>query len=652
MRRVLLLVLALGVAGCAAEIGHSSGEPDNNGNGGPPSSGSGGSAGGGNKPGNDPPPSSEPGADAGAASDAGAMAGGFCAQLIPVSASSFQDLPAAPGSKLRVRVRASDPSAPPVTWTWTVTFGDGSGAEVPTTAVDPQATEVELPLEKPGHYQIVASAEIRTNPCSVSTIAFATAADRRLGHFRVRITPPPGLIPAQDVPIQAMAGVPLVQPLAVQQGQVVTFQPRDDRGGIASYVRVNQLGSSLAIEGHTAHADFKPPLLAVYNYDVLFVPDDDVIAPFVALGLTPAALNVLPQKLTPGSELVGTLRDATGGPLKDGRVILRAGPLTSTVGKSEATGDYKLHVRGGQFAVTASPDPATGLPELSLPADAGITIDAAVAAAGTLELKWAAIVPAPVSLVVRASDGAAPAAGARVRLERATPMMGAGTFVYTPPGGTAVTRPMPGTVRLNGQVGADGTIAFPRVPPGSYRLLVTPADTDRTSALTATTLEVPAGGVSAQNVRLAGKVKLRGKLLPSPASADTRVYAAPRDLDPPRPVASAIVGADGSYQLDVDPQRGYVVWADPGLGKPFARAQLATVDAGAAGTTVPDRNLPKALAWKSTLFSEAGPINGAVIQIFCDLAAASCLDPNITLGEGLSDKSGGFTLSLPDPGSF
>jgi hypothetical protein len=47
--------------------------------------------------------------------------------------------------------------------------------------------------------------------------------------------------------------------------------------------------------------------------------------------------------------------------------------------------------------------------------------------------------------VVRAADGILPAAGARVRLERATPMAGAGSFTYTPPGGTAVTRMMPGS---------------------------------------------------------------------------------------------------------------------------------------------------------------------------------------------------------------
>jgi hypothetical protein len=642
--RWLALVGALAIGGCSMEAGRNPGNSSGSGgDGGGPGEDTGGRSGGGN-----------PGSDAGVPTSDGSIDTPFCAQLIPVSAPSFQDLPAAPGSRLRVRVRSTDPTAPAPTWMWTATYGDGLGVELPINPLDPLASEVELPIEKPGRYQLTASATIRTNPCTITTLAFATAADQRLGHFRVRITPPAGPFPVQEVPLQAKAGVPVIQTLTVQQGQPVTFQPRDQSGtrGIASYVRVNQLGSSLAVEGYTRNADFKPSLLATFNYDVLFVPDED-IAPFVALAQTPASLNVLSQKLSAGAALSGTLRDGGGAALADGRVILRAGALTSTVGESLATGNFALRVRAGQFAVTASPDPSSGLPELAVPADAGLTI-ADGASAGTLEVKWAPVTAAPVSLVVRAADGVRFASGARVRLERTTPTAGAGTFVYTPPGGTPVTRSMPGSVRLKGQVGTDGTLSFPRVPPGSYRLLVTPADTDLASALTGAALEVPAAGLGGQSIRLAAKVKLRGTLLPSPASADTRVYATPRDLDPPRPVASAVVAANGSYQLDVDPQRAYVVWADPGLGKLFARAQLAVVSAADGDVTVPDRTLPKALSFSGTLMGEAAgtEIGGAVIQIFCDVAAASCLDPAVTLGEGLTDRHGGFTLSVPDPGSF
>jgi hypothetical protein len=655
----LLLLAALALAACSAPAKSAIGPGEGAGGFSDPGASTGGSSGksGGSNGGSPPPDSTS--SDAGAAVSDGGVAETdgapmpACATLIPISAPSFSDLPAAPGSKLRVRVRPADTTAA-VTWVWTATYGDGVGSDVPVTARDPQATEVELPIEKPGRYQITASAAMQTTACSVTALAFATAADQRLGHFRVRIAPPPGPFPVQEVPVQAMAGVPVMQTVTVQKGQTVTFQPQDELGtrGIASYVRVNQLGTSLAVEGHTGQADFKPSLLAVFSYDVLFVPDDD-IAPFVALGLTPAALNVLSQKLSPGGAVTGTLHDAAGAPLIDGRVILRAGALTSTVGKSTAAGDFALRVRAGQFAVTASPDPATGLPELSLSADAGITV-ADVASAGTVEVKWAPASPVAVSLLVRAADGVNAAAGARASLERTTSMAGAGSLVFTPPGGAPATHMMSGSVRLNGQAGTDGSVSFPRVPPGSYHLVVTPADTDRASALTAALLQVPASGVSGQPLRLSAKVKLRGTLLPTPASTGARVYATPREPDPPRPVASATVAVDGSYELDVDPQRSYVVWTDPAAGSTLARSQLAIVDAGAGDVLVPDRTVPRALSFKGTLVGEAAgsKIAGAVIQIFCDVAAASCLDPTITLGEGVSDRNGGFTLSLPDPGSF
>jgi hypothetical protein len=652
-RQILAAVLvALGLGGCTAQIGDRSvqNEPPGPGKGGTmsPGGGNGGGAPSG-PPGYDPGPGPVVRGDAGASAD-GAPAN-FCAQLIPISAPSFQDLPAGPGFKLRVRVQPGDATAPPTSWTWSAVHGDGLGTDVPVTSLDPQNTEVELPIEKEGLYQLSASASVRTVPCTATAIAFATASERRLGQYRVRLTPPAGKFPVQETQVQVMAGKPLNQVLMLQQGQPVTFQPRDEAGthGIASYVRVSQLGSSLAVEGHTGHADFKPPLLAVLRYDVLFVPDEE-IAPYVVLGQTPAMLNVLPQKLSPGAALTGKLVDGGGAPLRDGRVILRAGPLTSTVGASDVTGAFALRVRAGQFALTASPPPASGLPELTLAPENGLTIGE-VPAAGTIEVKWAAITPAPVGLLITSAAGP-PAVGARVRLERVEPLAAAGTMSYTPPSGAPVNRPIPGYVKVTGQVAADGTSNLPPVPPGSYRLLIIPSDADRTSALTSVALDVPAGGVSGKMVKLSTRARLRGTLLPAEA-AGTRIYATPQEMDPPRPVAAGVVGPGGSYQLEVDPGRDYVIWADPGAGKPLSRVQLARVLDAADGAQVPDRTLPRALAFTGGVRGDDNNVlPNVVVQVYCDMAAPSCLDSSIALGEAVSDKGGMVTLYLPDPGAI
>jgi hypothetical protein len=207
-------------------------------------------------------------------------------------------------------------------------------------------------------------------------------------------------------------------------------------------------------------------------------------------------------------------------------------------------------------------------------------------------------------------------------------------------------------VRLNGQVAADATASLPRVPPGSYRLLVTPSDADRLSALTTVTLDIPAGGLT-NRVRLANKVKLRGTLLPAEA-VGAKIFATPQELDPPRPVATAVVGPGGAYQLDVDPDRLYVVWADPGLGKPLARVQLARVRAATDGAQVPDRTLPKALPFTGTVLgSPTGqPVPNVVVQVYCDVAASSCLDPGVVLSEGVTDRAGAYSLTIPDPGTL
>src|SRR5439155_3546250 len=81
-------------------------------------------------------------------------AGGQCGRLVPVSALSFENLPAAPGARLRVRAELSSGAAPSVPWSWLVTYGDGVGMELAVTALDAEASVVEVPVEKSGHYNL------------------------------------------------------------------------------------------------------------------------------------------------------------------------------------------------------------------------------------------------------------------------------------------------------------------------------------------------------------------------------------------------------------------------------------------------------------------------------------------------------------------
>jgi hypothetical protein len=287
------------------------------------------------------------------------------------------------------------------------------------------------------------------------------------------------------------------------------------------------------------------------------------------------------------------------------------------------------------------------LPELVLAADNGLLINGTSAA--SLDVRWAPAGAVPVGLMVQTAAGGG-VGGARVRLERLASIPDAGSLVYRRPGTADVARSLHGQVRANGVAGADGSVTLPRVPPGQYRLLVTPADGDGVSALSTETLDVPAGGLAGRTVKMVARVKLRGRLLPAAGAAGTRVQATPRALDPPRPVAVATAAADGSYELEVDPEQIYVVWADPAVGRPFARVQLAAIPAGAAGMMVPDRTLPAGLAFTGAVTGGGAPLSGAVIQVFCD--GDTCLDSTLPLAEGVSGTDGAFSLVLPDPGSL
>jgi hypothetical protein len=564
---------------------------------------------------------------------------GMCGRLVPVSALSFQDLPAAPGARLRVRAEAVK-GAPATPWLWRVVYGDGAGVDVATTSLDAQGSVAELPLEKAGRYRLSAATDLGGVPCTLNEIAYAVQTDRRLAQFRIRLVPPSGLpFPTQESAVQAQAGVPLTQPVVLQRGAEVVLDPHDasGSGGVSSYVRVTETRSALTIEGHTDSLPFKALLLASFAYDVLFVPDGDV-APLLQTAKTPAALNVLPLVLTPGTAVSGRALGAGGQPVRDVRVVLRAGALTSTVGASDAAGGFALRSRGGTFALAVSPPSDAGLPELALAATPGLPIPDA-ASAGSLEIRWAPVTAASVTLSVRAPDGIRPAAGARARLDRDGVLPAAGTVTFHPPAGPALTRTLEGLAHAVGQVAADGTVTLSPLPPGRYRLTVTPADGDDSSALTATTVDL--GGAAPAPVRLSAKVHLRGTLQPAAIVPGTRVYATPRVVDPPRPLAAAVVGADGSYDLAVDPGRG------------VARSLLAAVSSGVTGSEVPPRTLPRALAFTSVVTGEGAQAVGAVVvQAFCDAASPSCLDPTLPLAETLSGPGGAFTMPLPDPGSF
>jgi hypothetical protein len=585
-------------------------------------------------------------------------------RVVPVSAPAFEDLPAGPGFKLRVRAEVRNiPATAKAKVTWRVAR-EGAGMQVPTTALDADGLLIELPLELPGRYQIDATAVSGELKCVATAIAYARQAGTKFGHFRVRATPPPSLgLPVQEVPLQLRTGVPLVQPLVLQRGVTVDVRPQDEVGqrDVYAYVRISQPGSRLLIEGHTRPGPVMALLLSPLTYDVLIVPDD-TFAPLLVTGRTPAALNVLSQKLTRGNEVRGTVIDGAGAPVRDARVILRAGALTSTVGVSDASGAFDLRVREGTFGLVVSPAPGSGLPEahvvgplqaapgaVSAPsppiAGAGLAFPG-VAGRARLTVQWKALPKVRLSLQVRSVGGTAE--DARVRVELDPPLLQVASVRFTATDGSVATLSAQGQLRATVTADGAGRVELPGLPAGRYRVTAAPGEGLGGAA---TTAWVDATRDADAQLVLAERVRVPGQLLPAGDTAGVRVVAIDTGADLARPLSTATVGVDGTYTIELEPRRGYLFMAEPPTASRFARHAFHRIDAVDLTTTAPERTLPRGLAWSGSVQADGRPrVPGVGLQLFCDPTMPECFDSTRPVAEGTSDAEGSFRLVLPDPG--
>jgi hypothetical protein len=671
MAHAAIAAVLLAGTSCSGMIGGGNSDPLGNSapgpGGGPSNPGSGGAPVPGNPgPGNPPGGSSPPGPGPGPSQPP--PTNRQCATLVPLSVSRFADLPAGPGVSVRVRIVQNDvaeKAVPAGLWAWTVSYGDGAGTRVEVTAIDPTLTTVQIPLERAGVYRISASGRLAAamdQVCTVMEVGLARELAGRLGHFRVRMTPPSGsMFPVQEQPLTAVAGQEQMRDLALLRGDPVSLEPSlaTGTGSAPSYVRITQnmqrVGAGapppLTFEGHTGRGAFRQHLVGGETYDLLVVPDGNV-APVLFPRRTTAALSVLELRLTPGAALSGKLTDPMGQPVADARVVLRAGVLTSTVGTSDGSGGFSLRAREARYALTVAPPPGSGLTEIALPeTEAGAILVGGGDSAGSLDVTWAAVPTAAISLVVRTSDGLTPARGARVRLEREQPVADAATIVRR--SGTAVTMKAPGLARATALAGADGAVAFPSLPQGRYLVVVTPADNDPVSAVTGTTVDLGPGGVPARELRLSPHVRYVGTVSPAEVMAGTRIVARPRGGDVSLPAVSATVGNAGRYELELDPGATYLISAEPPAGAPFARAQLAVVTTGPSGGEIPERAVPRALMLNGSVRGDRATdfLPGVVVQVFCESASPGCLDSSVPVAETVSTAAGQFRVALPDPGS-
>ncbi len=595
--------------------------------------------------------------------DAGADAPGDAAvgcrlSIVPVAPPSYTGVEAGPGARMRVQGTVSGAYTQPVTWQWTVNFGTSSAPIVPT-PIDTTTggATVEFPIEVVGRYQIIA--QLAGQPaCHTLQVIDTVAPGPTTYVLRATATG----FPIQDQRIMLAPTDPQqVANWQLQTGAAANLSPQraDLNGGsLASYVRITDPVSTLSIDGDSTKGPVVAPLLQV-AYDVLIVPSEPY-APDLVHG-TP---NQWPQplQLDHGVMVTATTFDRGGNAVAGAHLVLRREslPVTlpSTVGVSDGNGAATLWARPGTLAAYIEPPDGSGLPSAAVGAgsdpttDPGILLDPGVSSLD-LAMTWDQVTSAALSIRVLGPGGAPVGAGARVRATSQAVAARVGQLVAHPAGGVAVTLQATGNTDVEVVTDASSTAVFAALPVGDYVVTVVPASASgapsaSTPAITTTTVTLAASGLS-RDVTLSIKSTIGGMLLPVSDSPGTQVTAIDRSAAAPGTVVSATVGADGTYQLFVDPGRSYELLVQPPAGVSRGRAILAS-SASDMTPALSTATLPIVHPLSGKILGPNGAgAGGVLMQVFCPSTSTKCLDATFPLAEAVTRSDGTFILLLPDP---
>ncbi|MBN2573959.1 MAG: carboxypeptidase regulatory-like domain-containing protein [Deltaproteobacteria bacterium] len=567
---------------------------------------------------------------------------------------------------LRAEIAAGGPASP--VWTWQASR-DGSPIWAAAYG-QPDRASAAFPVAVDGNYTFTV-VEQSSPLCSATAHAVAFPANACAACDRsviLRAAPPPGAdLPVQSGAIALGGSEPFGGTnVVLAKGVLVLVSPNVGGSKVASYVRINGVGGDLVADGLAdPRAGFGAQLLrmdnnlAVLRYDVLVVPLDGsngssyaATAPQLFQSYTPDQINAASFALAGGVAVSGRTTASSGQAVVDARVILTnrdpnaavqpSALLFSSVGRSDAQGDYVLHVQPGRYWVSVSPPNGSGLAE----ALATSAID--LPGAATISFQWNASAMAALTLYVRDALGA-PLDGARVRLTSAQATT-VGRLTVSG-AGTNASLDAVGNVSAE-ETTAVGAVTFANLPTGAvYDALIVPAALGPSTATTAVTVTVPAGGAT-QTVQLLPQGTISGKLLSGVAGADwSQVYlvAYDRSADTPEPPQTASVNPDGSFSIGASPRRPYVVLAVPAPGSALART---FVGPGPLETSefVITQKVQDSMQWSAKVMDENGlGLEGTALQVFCGPSWPGCIDPSVPLAETTSESGGVFQLDLPDP---
>jgi hypothetical protein len=589
------------------------------------------------------------GADTGRSADAGATPPGSGCQVIlkPVAPARWINLPV--GRALRVHADIIGTRPPSIDWRWSFMFeGQGWKTLSATTA------DADIPLDLEGQYAIRAEA---SPSCAGTAAALAVDPSKTPTDYWLRAVPPPGTAAAvEGIVVTVPPGTSVTQAIEFHAGAKVSLDPQigeNDATTVPSFMRVTSPSSGLRLEGFTGDRrpfdvarPFDVVLDPALSYELLVIPDgaltptEGAPAPklFSITSAFPRPLLVVDRGVAVSGQITGP-----GGPVTGARVLLRAAALPSTVGVSNAQGQFALNARPGDVGALVVPPTGSGLMQAQV--DEGVVM---VGPSGlALDFRWRALPALPLALTVLSTDGTAAVPGVVVRLEAAgVPDVGELTVA----GSTVVLAS--GLVRVEATTDASGAATFAGLPAATYTVTLIPSEAG--GALTITTLELTPGSAGmAHMLRLGRKLDVRGRLVPVDLGAGATVVAVDPTADPARPRPTALADADGMYRLAVDPGRVYRLFIEPAPARGLARIPLGPI-AGDADVPPSDHRVPPGVTITGVASLDGRPMAGALVQAYC-LDGSDCKDRTNKSTEGVrptaeavSGADGTFRLVVPD----
>jgi hypothetical protein len=552
------------------------------------------------------------------------------------------------GTTLRVKARAEGFSGQPE-WSWTVDLeGAAAGARaVEVTPLDDTAEIIDISLSRPGVYNITAAAK-GASQCRTA-FQHQTVREPSAATFVFRVTPPVGSrLPMRELTMpsaDAVAGPGMLDLGPGGTSQLLSIAPIDGNSRpLSSFVRLSGPAVGFEVAGYTGSGPLVAALDSTLTYELLIVPEND-LAPVLLRGNGNPAFFNSRMVITPGVTVHGDTRDSLGRAIVGTRILLRADTgRPSTIGVSNATGDFLLQTREGPHSVTIVPPASSGLPEAIVPLSAGFVL-----ATGTFEIDlgmaWSSSNhAAPLDVVVRHQGVVVQGARVRADLWSELPSVGqvrvkVGGIVGAPD----VSFTAKGAARADGVTDAKGEVHLGLLPVAKYRVTVAPPEG---SAAAITTTNVDLQGGPSVPLALGARVKVAGTLLPAADGAGVRVTAIDTGVLAPTTPATAVADASGRYELMLSPGRSYELIAEPpggGRWQRVALARAATVSSGAVWS----HSLPPGFSWSGSVTGGGRAVSGAVVQVFCVAPPASCVDPTIPLAEGVSRADGTIALTLP-----